>query len=314
MIEEQTPAADIGATEDLLHRFSFDGLPVRGQWVRLNQALVNGLKHHRYPDPIACLMGQMFAAVSMFADNLKFAGAVTLQSSGQGTLTRSLAECRNQQYLRGVAQLSESGERPDNATLAQWLGKQATLALSLIPDDINQSPYQGMVALDSTSLQHDLEHYFEVSEQLPTRLFLTSDGNSATGLLLQRLPSADLATEVQLAEHEEGWNTVCVLADTLTDQELAKLSVRELLRRLFHELPCRLQDPRRLSYRCTCSRSKTDTTLHMLGAAELREILLEQGQIEVGCELCGITYRYDEIDVARLIKSGPNQPASDALH
>ena len=308
--------SDQPADQDVLYRFSFDDLPVRGQWVRLNDSLTNAFRHHSYPQPVAGLLGEMFAAVSMFADNLKFEGAVALQSSGRGALNRSLVECRAQQYLRGIAQLRE--DQNDNpradTTLSRWLGSNATLALSLIPDDANQNTYQGLVALEADQLQTDLEHYFEVSEQLPTRLFLHCTGTSVTGMLLQRLPSPDLATEVQLAQHEEGWNTVCALADTITNSELASLPVTQLLHRLFNELPCRLHPPRHMEYRCTCSRSKTDSTLHMLGEQELMDILAEQGAIQVACELCGATFIYDEIDVTRLIRSGPNQPTSDALH
>ena len=308
--------------QDLLHRFSFDELPVRGQWVRLNQTLEDAFANHDYPAGLETLMGEMFAAVAMFADNLKFEGAVTLQSSGEGVLSRSLVECRAQSHLRGLAHFDgEPNSTPSpsalDPSLRSWLGEKAMLAMSLIPDDPDQNAYQGLVELRNTKLQLDLEHYFDVSEQLPTRLFLacrTDPTPCVTGLLLQRLPEDDLANEVQIAEHEEGWSTVCALAETVTEQELLALPVTELLHRLFHELPCRLQPPRNLSFRCTCSRNKTDSTLYMLGSDELTQMLAEQGEITVSCELCGNDYRYDEIDINRLIKSGPNQPTSDALH
>ncbi|MEM7098746.1 MAG: Hsp33 family molecular chaperone HslO [Pseudomonadota bacterium] len=301
---------------DILHRFSFDDLPVRGQWVRLNQTLIDAFVNHKYPASLTRLLGEMFAAVAMFADNLKFEGAVTLQSSGQGHLTRSLVECRSQSFLRGLAQLN-SDEQSSADSLKQWLGDGAMLAMSLIPDDPAQTAYQGLVELKESRLQFDLEHYFDVSEQLPTRLFLTCTTDpspSVTGLLLQRLPEDDLANEVQIAQHEDGWSTVCALADTISEAELATLPVKQLLHRLFNELPCRLQPARALHFKCTCSRTKTDATLHMLGEQELREMLTEQSTITVSCELCGVDYRYDEIDVIRLIKSGPNQPTSDELH
>ena len=321
---------------DKLYRFSFDDLPVRGQWVRLNETMQQALSNHSYPEPIDALLGEMFAAVAMFADNLKFAGAITLQSSGQGRVIRTLAECRNQSDLRGLVQLRDApdadlnkkdlNEKNSNETLTlkaplhnlrHWLGEGATLALSLIPEEATQQAYQGLVELGDAHLQSDLEHYFDVSEQLPTKLFLAAQGGAGahvTGLLLQRLPSPDLATEIELAQHEEGWQTVCHLADTITSAELSTLGVTQLLHRLFHELPCRVQAPRDMQFRCTCSRQKTDATLHMLGAEELRAILTEQGSVEVACELCGCDYTYDEIDVEQLIQSGPNQPASDALH
>ena len=34
-----------------------------------------------------------------------------------------------------------------------------------------------------------------------------------------------------------------------------------------------------------------------LGRAELDYIIVEQGHIEVGCDFCGLQYRFDTIDV-----------------
>ena len=74
---------------DLLQRFSFSGLPIRGQWIRLDKTLRSLAQYADYPDDVKRLLGEMFAAVTM-ADNLKFSGAVSLQSKGDGALTRSL--------------------------------------------------------------------------------------------------------------------------------------------------------------------------------------------------------------------------------
>ena len=75
---------------DLLQRFSFSGLPIRGQWIRLDKTLKSLAQYADYPDDVKGLLGEMFAAVTMVADNLKFSGAVSLQSKGDGALTRAL--------------------------------------------------------------------------------------------------------------------------------------------------------------------------------------------------------------------------------
>ena len=67
---------------DLLQRFSFQGLPIRGQWVRLTETLSGIAQYQNYPPDVQALLGEMFAAVTMVADNLKFSGAVSLQSQG----------------------------------------------------------------------------------------------------------------------------------------------------------------------------------------------------------------------------------------
>ena len=304
---------------DVLYRFSFENYPVRGQWVRLARTIETAHAVGQYPPPIKKLLNEMFAVVSMFADNLKFDGAIALQSKGSGgALIRTLAECRERQYLRGIAHLDESKTAPsDNTSLAAWLG-QGQLALSLIPPaDADQVPYQGLVALQDASLAENLEAYLLNSEQLPSRMYLASTANSVTGLLLQRLPSDDLASDVTLSEADDVWHSIVTLANTVTDHELLQLPAKTLLSRLFAEYPCRMYPARALSYRCSCSRQKSDRTLRVLEAQEITELLAELGEITVDCEFCGTRYSYDAVDIGILLNNASppaSDPASDIVH
>jgi molecular chaperone Hsp33 len=40
--------------------------------------------------------------------------------------------------------------------------------------------------------------------------------------------------------------------------------------------------------------------IHGLGPDEARDIVREQGQIEVGCDFCGVAYRFDAIDTEQI--------------
>ena len=195
---------------DQLFRFTFDGVPVRGQWVRLGNCLDAANEHRSYDPATRIILGQMFTAAAMFADNLKFDGAVALQSSGDGRMVRSLAECRNQQFLRGVVHLDDDIQAPaPQASLRDWLGKSGRLAITLQPDSSTAhsenapQSYQGLVALDHGDLKTALEHYFDVSEQLPTRIYFGGDGASMTGLLVQKLPHEANANDMQIAQADD---------------------------------------------------------------------------------------------------------------
>jgi len=300
---------------DSLHRFSFVNLPVRGQWVRLQSTLVEAAQYKAYPKPVSALLGQMLATVAMVADNLKFAGAVALQSRGNGALRRSLAECRNHTHLRGIMHLTDDAGFPHHGDdIGAWLG-DGQLALSLLPDEeTGMQPYQGLVALENSDLASCLEAYFARSEQLQTRLHfahgLDDESQSVTGLLLQRLPNAPDASESDREAADDAWETLTALAATVTTQELSELEVETLLHRLFHEYPCTLQPRTALEYHCTCSRQRTDSTLMMLGKEDLNELLQEQGEITVDCEFCGKRYRYDREGVGRVISLLEQQAAT----
>ena len=326
---------------DLLHRFSFSDLPIRGQWVRLTEVVNEADRHHNYPLEVSQMMAQMYAAVAMFADNLKFSGAVALQSKGQGDLIRTLAECRQQSLLRGIAHFSEDFEHTKNQhlasppthlskanahNLAAWLGspeEQVHLAISLIPaSDTSLSgnlpagqTYQGIVALNQPSIAANLEDYFTTSEQLPTKLYFAHPHTpGVTGLLLQKLPYPKNSSDEDLTRFEDAWHTLQTLASTTTEAELATLSAAGLLQRLFAEFPCRLHEPRSLSYQCTCNRDKTDRTLRVIEAAELRDLVEEQGVISIDCEFCGQSYSYDRVDVAELIEGRTSVPIPPNIH
>jgi molecular chaperone Hsp33 len=291
---------------DSLHRFSFINLPVRGQWIRLQKTLVAAEQYKTYPKPVSALLGQMLAAVAMVADNLKFSGAVALQSRGNGALRRSLAECRNHTQLRGIMHLTDDAGFPQHGEdIGAWLS-DGQLALSLLPDEeTGMQPYQGLVALENDDLAGCLENYFARSEQLQTCLHFANGhhhlAQSVTGLLLQRLPNAPDASESDREAADDAWETLAALAATVTTQELSELDAETLLHRLFHEYPCTLQPGKALDYQCTCSLQRTDGTLMMLGKEDLRELLREQGEITVDCEFCGKRYHYDQAGVGRVI-------------
>lgn len=305
---------------DSLYRFSFSQLPIRGQWVRLQSALDSASEYRAYPMPVSGLLGQMLATVAMVADNLKFSGAVALQSRGNGALRRSLAECRHKSYLRGIMHLTDDASFPANAgsdgqqDISAWLG-EGQLALTLLPDEeTGMQPYQGLVALEQSDLGKCLEDYFARSEQLDTRLHFANDFSqetpSVTGLLLQRLPNRPDASDADIDAAQDAWETLTALSKTITDAELAKLDVQTLLHRLFHEYPVSLQPPKSLVYQCTCSSDRSDTTLMMLGKEDLAALLQEQGEIQVDCEFCGSRYRYDEAAVARVMQRIDEQTES----
>jgi molecular chaperone Hsp33 len=305
----------LSASHDVIHRFSFVTGPVRGQWVRLREVLSAANGHQPYPDNVAGLLGEMLAAVTLIADGIKFNGTVALQSRGSGPLTTVLAECRSRHLLRGIARWPDSATVPASGSLPELLGN-GQLALTLIPDYSDypgqdrrpyQVPYQGMVGLTEQHLAGNLERYFADSEQLQTRLILAGNRESVTGLLLQRLPDADNATEIELDQNDAFWAEIGLLTATLAPEELTDLAPEPLMRRLYAEYPLTLQPSRRLRFSCSCSRAKTSAAVSSFSRGELLKLLEEQGEIRVTCEICGEIHRFDRIDVHLLFEPGESR-------
>jgi molecular chaperone Hsp33 len=191
-----------------------------------------------------------------------------------------------------------------------------------------QQPYQGVVPLFDDQgqpiarLSEVLEHYMLQSEQLDTTLVLAADANVAAGLLIQRLPlqgtgnlsgsmvSKDNEDEIGLNEH---YNRIAILASSLKSEELLTLDVDTILRRLFWEEPITrfepLQGDAAPRFACSCSRERVARMIVGLGADEAQSILAERPDIEVACEFCGVQYRFDPIDAARLFVDPAQQLA-----
>ncbi len=325
-----------------LHKFLFDGLPVRGMLVRLTdswrEVLARRGSSRDTPPEVRALMGEMAAAGVLMQANIKFEGALVLQVFGDGPVKLAVAEVQPDLRFRTTATVI--GEVPGGAQLEAMLNVhgQGRCAITLDPQDKRhgQQPYQGIVSLHGDhkeplqELAQVLEHYMLQSEQLDTRLILAANDEIAAGLLIQRLPIEGLGNlggtvaaasgGKRLADEDliglsEGFNRVAHLAATLTREELLTLDAETLLRRLFWEEQVTRFEPLQPRFACSCSRDRVGSMLLSLGQTEVDGIVAERGDVEVACEFCGQEYRFDAVDVGGLFSPPLSKtPGSEATH
>ncbi|MDD5227661.1 MAG: Hsp33 family molecular chaperone HslO [Methylococcales bacterium] len=272
---------------DCLRRFLFEQHGIRGVWVKLTDSWQAAKQHQQQPEIAVHQLGQALACVSMLSTTVKFDGAMIMQAQSNGAITTLVAQATNQRKIRGVVKC-HSPMVGDSLTELFGEGR-----LVLTIEAGNGKPYQGIVPLQGENLAAALQMYFEQSEQLKTRLWLFADDNHAAGLLLQELPSQE--------GQPNDWETIEILASTVTAKEMFELDCHELLHRLFNEEDIRLFDAEDVAFECACSRERIEKTLNAMGEEELRAILNEQEIIEVTCEFCGETYRFYDADVEKLL-------------
>jgi molecular chaperone Hsp33 len=291
---------------DTVRRFMFEKFPVRGYVVHLDASWRALHENHDYPPVIRDTLGEAAAATVLLASTLKFEGLLTLQMQGPGPMHLLVSQATHRMAIRAVARWK--GDVPATANLQALAGTDGHVTVTIENPD-RTSRYQGVVPLTGEGLSGCLQHYFERSEQLPTRLWLAATPQRAAGLLLQRLPSGARAEaeedELEAAAGDEDWNRVLHLASTLTADELVKLPGSELLRRLFHEEDVRMFDANPVFFQCTCSRDRVAGILRSLGEPEVRSVVEEQGSVEVRCEFCNRAYRFDAVDAATLFTPPP---------
>lgn len=281
---------------DFIQRFHFSESPVRGELVQLSSTVEAVLERHAYPERVQGLLGEAIAAAVLLASTLKFEGSLILQVRGDGPLETLMVECSDQLEVRAIAQLGESwSEHAATLSLAGLFGR-GQLAITI--DPAQGQRYQGIVPLGEATLAQCLEHYFAQSEQLPTRLWLAADDEGAAGMLLQVLPGHDQGEDADI------WPRLQQLTDTVKADELLSLPATELLYRLYHEEIVELHEAEEVCFRCSCSRERTEQVLMSLGEAELRDILAEQGVIDISCQFCNQEYHFDGIDVEQMLRGG----------
>ncbi|MGB4499000.1 MAG: Hsp33 family molecular chaperone HslO [Methylococcaceae bacterium] len=274
--------------QDCLRRFLFEEHGIRGVWVKLTDSWQAAKQHQNQPEIAVNQLGQALACVSMLSTTVKFDGTMILQAQSNGAISTLVAQATNQRKIRGVVRCTET---ISNDSLTELFG-EGRLVLTI--EVGNGKPYQGIVALQGENLAESLQMYFEQSEQLKTRLWLFADEKNAAGLLIQELPAFE--------NQENDWDTIEALANTVTAQEMFDLDCHELLHRLFHEEDVRLFQSEKIEFECSCSRERIEKTLRAMGKVELDLILEETAVIEVTCEFCGESHRFNEKDVETLIE------------
>jgi len=320
-----------------LHKFLFEGLPVRGILVQLTDVWQEILKRRAenldtgaYPEPVRHLLGEMTAAAVLMQSNIKFNGALVMQIFGDGPLKLAVVEVQPNLNVRATAKVVGDLDGAQTLSTMGNVKNEGRCAITLDPLTKlpGQQPYQGVVPLfDDRRNKLDkfsevLQHYMLQSEQLDTTLVLAADDKTAAGLLIQRLPikgEGNLAAKASMADEDEigrneDYNRISILAASLKNEELLQLDADTILRRLFWEEKLIRLETLAPSFACSCSRDRVSNMIRSLGADEVDSILSERNDVEVGCDFCGQQYRFDAVDAAQIFTSADKQvPGSSAI-
>ncbi len=326
-----------------LHKFIFEGLPVRGAIVRLTDAwqeILHRRELHtgdevgsgKYPELVQNLLGEMTAAAVLMQSNIKFNGSLILQVMGGerrdlSPVKLAVVEVKSDLSFRTTAKVVRAVSGNETFSRLINAGNQARCAITLDPElkFQGQQPYQSIVPLYDDqgdpleSFASVLEHYMLQSEQLDTKLVLAANADMAVGILIQRMPikgENNLAGAFTSTENEdaigknEDFNRIATLTASIKNEELLTLSLDEILHRLFWQEPIARYEPANPAprFECTCSRERVANTIRSLGQSEAERMIEETEGIAVNCEFCGQLYNFDVVDAAMLF-----MPASSVV-
>lgn len=281
--------------KDTLQRFIFENAPIRGELIHLGESYQTIGDQHAYPPAIKRLLGEALVIASLLSAIIKFDGRLTVQFRGNGKLKMLLAQCDNQFHLRGLVKWD--GEMTYEELMQSF--NDGVLVINL--DSGLKSRYQGIVAWRGNSLAESIEAYFQESEQLATKVWLSIDNHVAAGLLLQIIPGQDNQYgNLERAMQDPDWERVITLTNTIKDQELLYEQDESLFKKLYAEDEIRVFSPIKVSFQCTCSRKRGEDAILMLGEKEAEEELKDKNSLVVTCEFCNKQYLFDRVDVAKI--------------
>jgi molecular chaperone Hsp33 len=315
-------AGVLPAGDDHVVPFQVEGLDTRGRAVQLGPLLDGILSRHAYPPEVARLLAEAIALTVILGTSLKFDGKFILQTQSDGPVNMLVTDFRAPQSVRAYAAFDAEALADAVAngrtSPAELLGR-GTLALTIDQGEFMQR-YQGIVALDGSSLEEVARVYFRQSEQIPTHVRLSTatlierDGEGkmverirAGGMIVQFLPESpermrlgDISGGDTPEGHEvfdnedDAWLEAKALASTIEDSELTdpQVGVEGLLYRLFNERGVLVFPATKVLDDCSCSEDKIRGVLKGFSAEEIRDSI-EDGKIEVRCEFCSTAYVFE---------------------
>lgn len=288
--------------EDQCLPFQIEGQDIKGRVVRLGRSVDEILSNHNYPDEVSKMLGETLAFTALIGSLMKYEGILTTQMKGDGPFRVLVSDYHKEKAgelgtIRGYASFTE-GEL-EGETLEELFGENGYLAITIDQGKFMER-YQGIVKLEGENITAAAEEYFKSSEQLPTKVILSCEKNDAGdwqagAMMIQHYArSAESEHGRDESDTEDHWNTASVLMGSLKTEELLdnKLSLQNLLIRLYHETGVRVFEHADVAAGCRCSEEKIRAALTSLDLAELRDVA-EDGIIKVTCDFCTKDHKFE---------------------
>lgn len=313
---------------DFFQPFLIDESHVKGNFIRLGQAMDVILSRHNYPDSVSRLLAEQAVLASMLSGNLDEGGSLTVQVKGaqqddsiRGPVSFTVVDVKENGDIRGYAELAQDAQariremekNQENISLVDLIGQAGFLAITITPAADTQQ-YQGIVALTGETLAEAVAEYFTQSEQLQVSIKvavgkIAEAGKHkwyASGMMIQRVPDIGGKAENLLPKEDDGedWNRSRILMNTVRNEELLNptLAPQTLLVRLFNEDGVWVYEPKQLQVNCRCSRKRIEDVLGSFPEEDIEE-MKQDGVISVNCQFCNKTEVFREDDIERIRKS-----------
>ena len=273
---------------DTIQPFMFHNYNVRGSIVRLNQSLLTITQQHQYPQSIKMLLTQSLLGTILIANFMKLFDKLDLQFQDNND-SLIIARCTSHNHISAVARWNSQQQAP---TICLDHG---TMVLNLYRKD-DPKTYQSIIPLTSPNLADSFQDYFLQSEQCPTSIWLSSNTEHATGLILQTLP--DNHNDIH-PEHNSttSLRNLSQNIDIPLIEENESMSTSDLLNSLFPSATHEIYDSKTIQFGCTCQRDNLLKTLRSMPQDDIHYILSQSKEVVLNCDFCNKKYVFTKEDL-----------------
>lgn len=257
-------------------------------------------RHDTWPTTSAAL-GRTMTAAMLLAAMLKGRERYSVRFEGNGPVGHILADANAIGEVRGYVH-NPHVDFPLNAKgkldVSKAIGNEGLV--SVIKDLGLKQTFTGQVPIISGEVGEDIAYYLLNSEQIPSSVgvgvLVNPDKTIAAsgGFLIQALPGVKEETLTQLEE-------TIKKAPTISAMIQQGKSPEEILKTVLGEGKIEFLETLPVSFKCTCSRERTQRIFIKLGKEEIQSMIDEDGKAEAECNFCKEKYLFSEAELKALI-------------
>ncbi|MCQ2482277.1 MAG: Hsp33 family molecular chaperone HslO [Clostridia bacterium] len=289
--------------DDHIVRATALGGRVKACAVNSTKLTAEAMRLHNTSPVVTAALGRFMTGSLLIADSMK--GKQDTQTTiikCDGPIRGMTAVCDTCGHVRAYPienDVESTYHKPGKLNVGEAVGKGM---LTVIRDIGLREPYVGQTELMTGEIAEDFTYYLATSEQTPSIVALgvkLEEGKvtHAGGMMVQLMPGATEEDIDYLEKRvnggfpeitylmEEGFTPAKILDLFLGDPEIA------------------YWDANKVSFECTCSKSKFSDSLSVLGKDELNELIKDEKGIDVECHFCNSKYHFNPSELADIINA-----------
>jgi len=279
-------------TKGKLIRALAGGRSVRVLGVEMTSVVLEMCRKHQLKGAAAVLASEALVATTLMSGQIKGEERLTLQIRFDDLKASFMGEVDAKNNVRGVMRPARIKWEP---------GQRLNGSVYAIKHNASKELYRGVTGLFHSSVEQAIVEHLEASYQLDVLFRIGVECNEsgapiwAGGFIVERLPP-------EIASHEMERNRF-----TERFGPLGTGGVREAMKHLGdgwiggEEMDVLEIWPTR--WACRCSEHKVRTTIALLGATAIQEMVDDLGYAAVTCHFCNATYRLGVVELVDLIES-----------